>query len=89
MALHLEDGRLLVCHYNCEEGFVDFTEIQAFVEADAIPSKPADEAHAIWLEKEVVDENHQQYFRPKYSTEFITVSDSTDPLGYFQHVDPA
>jgi hypothetical protein len=32
MCLHLEDGELLVCHYDCEEGFVDFSKIQEFSE---------------------------------------------------------
>lgn len=32
MCLHLEDGELLVCHYDAEEGFVDFSQIQEFSE---------------------------------------------------------
>ncbi len=37
--LRLTDSELLVCYYDGEEGFVDFSQIQAFSEALVYPAK--------------------------------------------------
>ena len=38
--LRLTDGEVLICHYDCEEGFIDFSQVQVFSET-LVYSQPA------------------------------------------------
>ena len=64
--LRLTDGELLVCHYDGEEGFIDFSQIQEFSE-NLVYAEPVKAAPK------------KRLYRPIYSSEFIEVPDDFDP----------
>ena len=71
MCLHLEDGELLVCHYDTSEGFVDFSKIQEFSEVSIyseILDNPSPQSAAL-------DEPRSEHHFSRYSTKPVRISD--------------